>query len=313
MVQRHHQEELRGETGHYLCFSCFLAKPTTDSTIRVAKETGGSITQKRWRWRKRWRNEGKDEEKKKKRWRRIGRKRGKLAGIRPAGWEVHLPGGWTQEVLKMGAMSSTLGALFLNFSFFLPLPGSWEGKTQKRQVAKNKWRQLSPHSHSPSSKNGVVVKKWRNDFGRWASHVFCWEEEQQSKVACLEEGENEGSNQQGGEGETEGGSFIHHPEEPLPAILALKLAGDIANAMTYMQEIGIVHRDLKSANVLLESVPLNETSSMLKAVVCDFGLAKVTHSATTLENMKFKDRGNRWAAAAVVSLILPPGDRIWTT
>jgi len=59
-------------------------------------------------------------------------------------------------------------------------------------------------------------------------------------------------------------TFIHHPEEPLPSILALKLAGDIANAMGYMQEIGIVHRDLKSANILLETVPINEKEMILK-------------------------------------------------
>ena len=59
-------------------------------------------------------------------------------------------------------------------------------------------------------------------------------------------------------------TFIHHPEEPLPSILALKLAGDIAAAMSYMQEIGIVHRDLKSANILLETVPINEKEMVLK-------------------------------------------------
>ena len=143
-------------------------------------------------------------------------------------------------------------------------------------------------------------------------------------------------------------TFIHHPDEPLPAILALKLGGDIANAMNYMQEIGIVHRDLKSANVLLETVAVNEKESMLKgmvslvfrlacsvrcvcvdlssclffififhfsssffvfvaAVICDFGLARVTNAATTLENMKFKDIGGfspRYAAPEVFATSL---------
>jgi len=41
-------------------------------------------------------------------------------------------------------------------------------------------------------------------------------------------------------------TFIHQSQESLSSILALKLAGDISSAMSYMQNIGIIHRDLKS-------------------------------------------------------------------
>jgi len=82
-------------------------------------------------------------------------------------------------------------------------------------------------------------------------------------------------------------TLIHHPDETISPLLGLKLAGylfvvfsssfsfcseashfcvfsDIAAAMSYMQDVGIVHRDLKSANVLLETVPINQTQSMLR-------------------------------------------------
>jgi len=98
-------------------------------------------------------------------------------------------------------------------------------------------------------------------------------------------------------------TLIHHPQEQISSLLALKLSCDIAAAMNYCQEVGIVHRDLKSANVLLEQVPFNQHEFILKAVVCDFGLARVTNSVNTIESMKIHDIGGfspRYAAPEVL-------------
>jgi len=84
-------------------------------------------------------------------------------------------------------------------------------------------------------------------------------------------------------------TFIHHPTEALPSILALKLSGDISCAVSYMQDMGIVHRDLKTQNILLEEVTMNEKESYLKAVVCDFGLARITSTATVVDSKKTKE------------------------
>ena len=70
---------------------------------------------------------------------------------------VLLSCGHTQDMLKQGHVFHLCSLFWI--CAFLPLLGSWEGKTQKRQVAgenKNKWRQLSPspslhpnHLHPP--------------------------------------------------------------------------------------------------------------------------------------------------------------------
>jgi len=111
-------------------------------------------------------------------------------------------------------------------------------------------------------------------------------------------------------------TLIHHPNETIVPLLALKLVNDIAAGMFYCEQVGIVHRDLKSSNVLLEQVPLNERKSILKAVVCDFGLARVTSSASPVQNLKMREIAGfspRYAAPEVLensSLLLPTDPEI---
>lgn len=61
----------------------------------------------------------------------------------------------------------------------------------------------------------------------------------------------------------------------------LKIARDVANVFMYMHSLGIVHRDLKSHNVLIDS--------NLNIKVCDFGLArfkvKISYLIMTVTNL----------------------------
>lgn len=58
---------------------------------------------------------------------------------------------------------------------------------------------------------------------------------------------------------------------PLPPDLAVKLLKQVASCMDYVHSKGIIHRDLKSANIVLE-----EKDRDYRAVVVDFGVAKLT-------------------------------------
>eukprot|EP01104_Vermistella_antarctica_P010085 TRINITY_DN2662_c0_g2_i3.p1 TRINITY_DN2662_c0_g2~~TRINITY_DN2662_c0_g2_i3.p1 ORF type:complete len:346 (-),score=89.37 TRINITY_DN2662_c0_g2_i3:63-1100(-) len=60
-------------------------------------------------------------------------------------------------------------------------------------------------------------------------------------------------------------------ECPLSQTLTLKFAIDIARAMYYLHDRGIIHRDLKSANVLVNSV---DCSQEVTCLVADFGISR---------------------------------------
>src|SRR5262245_14043709 len=59
---------------------------------------------------------------------------------------------------------------------------------------------------------------------------------------------------------------------PLPPATAVRLVGQLANAVQYAHSQGIIHRDLKPANVLLQKD--ESQSSSLVPKIADFGLAK---------------------------------------
>src|SRR5213594_1479671 len=56
-------------------------------------------------------------------------------------------------------------------------------------------------------------------------------------------------------------------EGPLPLADALRIAAEVGDALQYAHEVGVLHRDVKPANILL---------SRAHAMVTDFGIAKLT-------------------------------------
>jgi len=62
-------------------------------------------------------------------------------------------------------------------------------------------------------------------------------------------------------------------EGPLPLDQALRLAGDVAEALDYAHAQGVVHRDIKPENILLGS-----GGGLGHALVADFGIAKAVSS-----------------------------------
>lgn len=65
---------------------------------------------------------------------------------------------------------------------------------------------------------------------------------------------------------------ILHSSENLDWGIRINICIDIANGMNYLHSNNIIHRDLKSLNVLL--------SSHMEAKICDFGLADIKQESS---------------------------------
>ena len=82
----------------------------------------------------------------------------------------------------------------------------------------------------------------------------------------------------------EGESLRHRLERGgrLTAAEASRLAAEVAGALDYAHEHGVVHRDIKPENILLQSG---------QAVVCDFGIAKAIDAASDGDSTRLTSTG----------------------
>jgi len=93
----------------------------------------------------------------------------------------------------------------------------------------------------------------------------------------------------------DGGDLRTHlktTSEELSWPIRISIARDIASAMTYVHEKGIIHRDIKSKNVLLKS--------NYSAVLCDFGFARESTMPKGPTSMTLKVGTNEWMAPEIV-------------
>lgn len=68
---------------------------------------------------------------------------------------------------------------------------------------------------------------------------------------------------------------------PLPLIEVTDLLADIAAALDYAHEQGIIHRDIKPSNILLQPVT-SPSGARQHPILTDFGIAKILGAATVL-------------------------------
>src|SRR5262249_19576578 len=68
----------------------------------------------------------------------------------------------------------------------------------------------------------------------------------------------------------------------LPLDEALPILRDVAAALDYAHQNGIIHRDIKPSNVMIEKTTATGSGRNIRAVLMDFGIAKSYAAGTKL-------------------------------
>eukprot|EP00762_Andalucia_godoyi_P008791 ANDGO_06882.mRNA.1 putative serine/threonine-protein kinase DDB_G0267514 len=78
--------------------------------------------------------------------------------------------------------------------------------------------------------------------------------------------------------------FLDKFSQRLNILDVISIVGDCLAGLSYLHESGIMHRDIKCENVLLEVLDIPGEGRKLKAKLCDFGLAKLLSQSTHQRN-----------------------------
>ncbi len=132
-----------------------------------------------------------------------------------------------------------------------------------------------------------VWKAWDRSLGRWVAVKYLKEDVGHPTQRIEREGRMAGSLSHPGiitifeRGQHEGRPYLvmpfvdgSPPRSPLPPREAARLACEVAVALVHAHEMGVIHRDVKPANILVEAGG--------RVVLADFGLAIAGGSATSL-------------------------------
>ena len=74
------------------------------------------------------------------------------------------------------------------------------------------------------------------------------------------------------------GALLHRARGPLSADFARRIVADVASALTALHALGVVHRDVKPANILVPTAASSPTAAVA-AKLTDFGIAQLVDGA----------------------------------
>jgi len=77
-------------------------------------------------------------------------------------------------------------------------------------------------------------------------------------------------------------SQVIKQRESVPLAECLPLLDDLASALDYAHEQGVIHRDIKPSNVILEPMTTSVRGQTQRAILMDFGIARFVTENTML-------------------------------